>query len=164
MFGVLIFAIYSISAKNKGISELLAQVDRAAETEILVQSIRNLQNDTGEDVGAFNELLLSSDKLIGLIENIEGAGRALGIETKIVSVGEADDDSAPSATAPDEKNEIKQETVQIIIEAEGSWSETLSFLRAMESLPYRIMIEESSMSKGEISWNSRIILSLEVFD
>jgi len=40
----------------------------------------------------------------------------------------------------------------------------MSFLHAIESLPNRVMINESSFYKEDDDWNSIIILSLYSFD
>ena len=153
LLAVLTLGVYSIRVKNKGTSELLNLADETVEREILAQSIRMLQNNAQEDLAAFNNFVLSGDKLVSLIESIEETGRTLGLDTEIVSVGKIED-----------KRSIEPDIIRIVIESQGSWAPILSFLRAIESLPYRVMIDESGLSKVEIGWRSKIILSLHSFD
>lgn len=150
---VLILDTYNIRIQNRETSELFNSADRAAETRTLVQSTRLLQSNAAEDLATFDRMTLSGDKLVPLIESIEGAGRALGLKVNIVSVGSMEN--------------VKSEglnTIRIVLNVQGSWASTLSFLRAIESLPHRVMIEESSFSKEDIGWRSRIILALYSFD
>lgn len=150
---VFTLGIYNIRVENKETRELLDLADHVAEVRILAQSIRMVQNDAEQDLEAFDDLVLSGDKLVSLIESIEGAGRALGLDTNILSVGKIED-----------KKSVEPDVVRIVMETQGPWASTLSFLRAIESLPHRVMIEESSLSKEEVGWRSRIVLSLYSFD
>ncbi|MFZ2763797.1 MAG: hypothetical protein WAX80_02045 [Minisyncoccia bacterium] len=150
---VLVLGVYDIKLKNKETSELLNLADNAAELEILVQSIRAIQSEAGKDLATFDSLVLSESKLVPLIESIEGVGRAVGLDVEIVSVGENEDPGASFA-----------QIVRIVVETRGSWASSLSFLRAVESLPNRVIVDETTLSKQEDGWNSRIVLSLYSFD
>lgn len=150
---VLILGAYNIQLKNKEASEILNLTDEVAETRVLAQSIRIMQNNAGQDLAAFDNLILSGDKLVPLIEGIEGVGRTLGLDINIVSVGKIED-----------KKSVEPDIIRIVMETQGSWAQTFSFLRAIENLPHRVMIEESSLLKGEIGWRLKIILSLYSFN
>ena len=157
---VLILGTYNIQLKNKAASKLLNLADEAAEAKILSQSVRMIQKNAAEDIAAFDSLTLSGDNLVPLIEDIEGAGQTLGLDTKIVSVGKIED-----------KKSVEPDIIRIVMETQGSWAPTLSFLRAIESLPHRVMIDESILSRDEIgpagngaSWRLKIVLSLYSFD
>lgn len=153
LFAVLAFGIYSIRVKDRKTSELLNLADHNAEVGKLARSVRTIQSNAAEDIRAFDSLVLNSDKLVPLIENLEETGRVLGLSTNILSVEKTEDKESPE---PD--------IIRIIIEAQGSWAKTIFFLRAIESLPYRTMIEGSNLSKVEIGWRSKIILSLHSFN
>lgn len=160
LLAVLILGTYNIQLKNKEASELLNLADEVAETKILSQSIRMMQSNSAEDIAAFDSLTLSGDNLVPLIEDIEGAGQTLGLDTKIISVGKIED-----------KKSVEPDIIRIVAETQGPWAPTLSFLRAIESLPHRVMIDESSLSRNEIgpasdgaSWRLKIVLSLYSFD
>ncbi|MEX2013479.1 MAG: hypothetical protein WD897_01000 [Parcubacteria group bacterium] len=150
---ILILGAYNIQLKNKEASELLNLADESAEARTLAQSIRTTQENAVEDLTAFDSLVLSGDRLVPLIDNIERAGRTFGLDTNIVSVAKIED-----------KESIEPDMIQVVMETQGSWAPTLSFLRAIESLPHRVMIEESSLSRVEVGWRSRIVLSLYSFD
>jgi len=150
---IVALGIYDIKVKNKETFKLLNKADSVAETENLAQSIRVIQASAAEDIAAFDNLVLVDDKLVPLIESIEETGRELGLDTNIVSVAKIED-----------KKSVEPDIIRIVVETQGSWAPTLSFLRAIENLPYRVMIDESSLSKGEVDWRLRITLSLYSFD
>lgn len=154
LLATLVFGLYDMRTKNAGISRVINEADQAAETERLIQSIKELQASNSEDLEAFETIVFTSDKLVPLIESIEEAGDKLGLETKIASVSEIED-----------KKSAEPRLIRIVIEAsEGSWGSTLSFLRAVENLPHRIMVEESNLSKEGDSWHLRMTISIHTFD
>jgi Tfp pilus assembly protein PilO len=164
---VLILEIYNIQLKNREASELFNLADNNAKMAVLTQSIRMVQTNSAEDIAAFDKLTLSDANLVSLIENIEATGHVLGLNTNIVSVEKIED-----------KKSAEPDLIRLAIETQGSWAPTLSFLRAIESLPHRVMINESNLSRNEagpasprqggagdgVSWHLKIILSLYSFN
>lgn len=121
--------------------------------QTLARSMRMIQDEAGGVLEAFNKLVLTSDKLVPLIESIEKTGRGLGLDTSILSVAKTENTGSGE---PD--------VARIVIETQGPWAGVLSFLRTVENLPHRVMIEESSFSRAEVGWRSRIVLALYLFD
>lgn len=156
----LILEIYNIQLKNRETSEFFNLVDHDAKVATLTQSIRMIQTNAAEDIAAFDNLTLSDNNLVSLIENIEATGRAFGLVTNIASVEKIED-----------KKSVEPDLIRLAIETQGSWASTLSFLHAIESLPHRIMINELNLSRDEVgpakdgaSWHLKIILSLYSFN
>jgi len=153
VIGIVIFALYNIKNKNQEAFQLQINADETALARQISRSIRLAQNNSSQDLADFDKLLLTSGKLVSLIDNIEKSGRALGLETNIVSVGKAE-----------EKDSGQSNIVSIAIETKGAWVPTLSFIRTIESLPYRVMISRSDLSKVDNEWHLKITLSLHLFD
>ena len=154
LLAALVFGLYDIKTKNIEISRVINEVDQAAETEGLIQSIKEIQNSASEDLEIFETIVFTSDKLVPLIEAIEEAGNKLGLETKIASVSEIED-----------KKSDEPKLIRMVIETSGgSWAATLSFLRAVENLPHRVMVEETNLSKEGESWRLRMTISIHAFD
>ena len=152
LFALLVFGIYDVKGKNEEASRLLNLLDRRAEEESLSFSIRGIQSGIAEDVGKFEELTLSSDNLVGLLEDIEGAGKSLGLATSIVSVEKlSSEEGGPN-------------TIFIELETAGAWARSLAFLESIESLPHRVVMHDVNFSKGVGLWRARITLSLFIFD
>ncbi|KKQ82937.1 MAG: hypothetical protein UT07_C0014G0013 [Parcubacteria group bacterium GW2011_GWB1_38_8] len=152
LFIVLVLGVYIVRLKNNNTSELLNTADNFTETNALVQSIRIAQRSASEDIESFNNFVLSEDKLVPLIESIEEVGRKFGLETDITSVKGTEEEL------------VEPHIISIAVETKGSWVSVMSFLHAIESLPNRVMINESSFYKEDDDWNSIIILSLYSFD
>jgi Tfp pilus assembly protein PilO len=146
------FDIYNIRAENKETSNLLNVADQVAEERVLIQSIKVAQNNAKEDITALNNLVLTTDKLVPTIESIEEAGRALGLEVEIISVAQIANTRAG-----------QPQKINLVIEADGSWSGAISFLYALESLPHRVIIDETNFTKREDGWHARITLALYSF-
>lgn len=153
LLSALVFGIYDIKTKNKKISLLLSEADRTSETGKLAQSIKTIKTNAGEDLTTFDEIVFTNEKLVPLIENIESTGRSFKLETKIVSVGKIED-----------KNAVEPDLIRIVLETQGAWAETFVFLRAIESLPQRVMIDDSSLSEVDVNWRLRMTLAIHSFD
>ena len=153
LVAVIVLGIYDMRAKNKETSRLLNLADEAAQIEVTAQSIRATQNDAGLDLETFDSLILSSDRLVTLIEDVEDVGRRLDLGIETLSVVEVNDSGSKGSR-----------TVRIVMETDGSWSSTLSFIRAVENLPHRVLIDETSLTKKEDGWNLRMAFSLYLFD
>ncbi len=152
LLGFLGFDLYNIRAKNDTTSKLLTLADQEAEEKILVQSIRLIQNNAREDIEAFEGIVLSDDGVVRMIESVERAGQSLGLETEIISVEKTGEETLDNP-----------QKIRLVIESNGLWAATFSYLRAIESLPHRVMIEKVDFSKGKDVWHSRIALSLYLF-
>lgn len=150
---VLVWEFYNIWLQNKNASELISLADHDAQMERLSQSIRVMQSSAAEDLQMFNNLVLSDDKLVTFIENIEDTGKTFDLDTNIVSVEKIED-----------KKAVEPNIIRIVMETKGAWSSSVSFLRAIESLPYRVNIDELNLSKNENNWHSKLVLSFYSFD
>ncbi|MEK7461623.1 MAG: hypothetical protein AAB586_00945 [Patescibacteria group bacterium] len=150
---LLIWEVYNIRLQNKNASELISVADNDARIENLSQSIRVMQSSAAEDLKKFDDLVLSGDKLVSFIENIEGTSKIFGLDTNIVSVEKIED-----------KQAVEPDAIRIVMETKGAWSSSASFLRTIESLPYRVKIDGLNLSKDENDWHLKIILSFYTFD
>lgn len=154
LLALLVFGVWSMRDKNRDAYELTHLVEDASAAEALLQHVRSIRNSSAEDIAILEALILRESGLVALMENIQGTGRALGLETDIVSVSE---------TETSGESDLVQ--IRIAIETRGSWAGNLSFLRALESLPHRVMMEDTSIRKeDETGWVSHIVLLLYVFN
>ena len=146
-----ISSIYSIRGKNNETSKLLNTSREADTIEVRAKAVRALRSELTEEFEIFKELVLSEDKIVDLIEIIEGAGVSLGVETKVVSVAKVE-----------AKNQSAK-IIKMIVETNGSWALTLAMSQALESLPYKVTVEEVSINKEGSEWSSRTALLLNYF-
>ena len=152
LLGLGMWAFFIIQSENRETSRLLNEVSQAVENESKIKSIEQVRNTASADIEMFESFILTDDRIVSAIEKIESAGRALGLETEIVSVDNV-------------SNEVEEnpQKIHLVVEAEGSWSESFSFLKAVENLPYKISLEDVSLVKTSTAWQSKITLSLYSF-
>ncbi len=153
LLSVIVFGIYDIRSKNQETSLLINEARQVTEVGGLTQSIKTIQANSRKDIIAFDELVFTNDKLVSLIESIEEKGRGLKLDTSIVSV-ERKEGESPS----------EPDLIRMVVEAEGSWSSASAFLHALESLPYRVMIDESRLIQNQEGWHLKVAFSIHSFD
>ncbi len=147
-----LFNIYKIRKQNEETSLLLTQVEEMAGESASAQAIRSSRNKASEEIERFESIALTEDKLVSTLESIESIGKALSLTTDIVSV---------------EKEEVTSGNhykVSLLVETEGEWSSSLQFLKALESIPNRVLVDEVHFEKEEDVWTSRIGISLYIFN
>jgi hypothetical protein len=152
LFGVLSMGFYKIRIKNEETYKLLNTVSQADQAEILAQTIEAARTKAALDLETLNKLTFEEAKTVSLIEDVEQAGRDLGVRTQINAVNKT---SLP--------NSPELELFKMTIEARGTWQNTFSYLKALESLPYRIVMENTNLKKEENEWVLRIVMGLHSF-
>lgn len=149
MVCLFVLDIYHIRSENKETSRILLEAEKAANEESLAQSVRSFQNTASSELLELDTIAVSDKNLILALEKIESISNRLGLSSEIKAVDELEEG---------------EPRVRITLESTGSWSGIYSLLRAIESLPYRVMLEKSTLSDGELGWQSTITLSLYLFN
>jgi len=133
--GIIFFGFNYIKNKSISTSDTIRKVEESSNNSILVQSINSTGSNSANELDKLENLALSQEKLVNFIETLEGLGRSMNLNINIVSV---DSEPGKSVDNPDK--------IHFRIEASGSWSGTMQFLHALESLPYRTMINNSNLT------------------
>jgi hypothetical protein len=158
LIGILSYGIYEMRSKNQKTFVLLQEADKIATEDLLYQSIRSVRSSIREDLSQFDEVVLTEEKVVPLIERIENAGRTLGLETKIASVSLLKVEGNLPALPTDNPKKVR-----LIIETKGSRGNSMDFLSALESLPHRVIVDEASLTLEEGGWRTRTSLSVYAF-
>lgn len=151
LLGLALLDLRKVVVENREASSLALTAEEKGREEAVVQSVKVLRQRSGEVVEEFERLTLTNEALVPTIELIESGGRSLGLAVEIASVEKSGGAGEPSK-------------VRLVIETKGAWSGTLSFLRAVESLPHRVMIENVYFTKEGGQWRSSIAVSLYSFN
>ncbi len=155
-FALLAFITFSIWKVGKENAETARLANLLEESEVrtnTLQSIQALQISLGSEIEAFEKLTLTNERLVPLIESIENVGRTLKLDLSILSVEKkegVEGDAFPK--------------IRITIDAQGAWNGVFSLVEAIETLPYRVMIERVTLIKKDLDWSTMIILSLHSFN
>lgn len=150
---LLVVDVWKMNKENAETARLMAlsaEVEAKANT---AQTIHSLQTSASEEVRAFENLTLTNERLVPLIESVESVGRALGLDLEITSVEKKQ-----------EGEDAGPQRIRMVVEASGTWSGVFSLVKAVEALPHRVMLENVTLTKGEDDWNTMISLSLYSFN
>lgn len=153
LLAVLIFDVRKMSRENAEIARLVTLSRESEAKANAAQAIRSMQISASEDIKDFENLTLTNERLVPLIESVESVGRALNLDLEIVSVEKKveGDGAGP-------------QRIRMVIEASGGWDGTFLLLKAIEALPHRVMLENVTLSKGDESWGATVTLSLYSFN
>lgn len=149
---LLVFDYLNIRAESREIARLESLSGETEQREAAARALRALQTSAGGEIEAFENLTLSNESLVPFIESIEEMGRALDLDIKIASVEKKDE------------GEGGTQRIRMVIQAEGGWRGIFTLLKAVESLPYRVMIENVSQTQSDFAWSETITLSLHSFN
>lgn len=140
-----------IKNENLETTQILIASGATEKAQREAQTIRNIQISAADDLEAFEKIILTDEKLVPLIENIEETSRILRLDLEITSVEKS------------LESEGEPQIIRMAINVEGAWSDIYNFLKAIESLPYRIMIEQVSLEKSGTKWSETLSFSIHSF-
>jgi hypothetical protein len=152
LLGALVYGTYRINGYVIKTEEMLRLADESVQADILAHALRVLQNESSQELTALEDFTLSESELVLFVENVEATGRELALETEIASIIKTED-----------KKGIEPTIIKLTVETTGSWSNSVTFLRAIENMPYRLIIDEASLDKEEQHWRTRVVMSVHLF-
>jgi Tfp pilus assembly protein PilO len=96
------------------------------------ESLRDLVEESGDDIDTLMKRIIPSNGTVNFIEIIESFARNNGITVAIDTVKEI------------ELNPLSEtyESLELIFSTEGSWRSTHHFIELIESLPYKVTINQ----------------------
>jgi hypothetical protein len=153
LLGLLSFNIYRVYSQNRATAQFLEEANQKAIEDNLISSVRKLKAGAAPDIEAFETLVFTSDKIIEAIEKLELLGRSLTVEVEITHVEEVE-------KLPDTDGK----GLRVALNAQGSWAGLFTWLKALESLPYRVMFDQVNFSKQEGGWRVTAVMFIPTFD
>lgn len=155
VFGLFFFTITGIKNKNENITKLQNELlDHASESKYLA-SIQNIVSKANISIEQINSSILSSDSNVVIIETIEQIATKNGLEITIDSIAVED----LVATKDSDMT-----TLKIRVKTNGKWIQTYNFISELESLPYQINVEKSSLITGAEAGDLKDRLWQNVFE
>ncbi len=130
----LYFYIHSMHNKINNINQEIAFQERIQSQEA---SLKFLAKDIAPNLETLESYVISSEDDIEFIKYLENLGKEEGVNLKIVSATES------------EENEFKKIVFQVMIE--GSWSRTIHFVDLLESIPYKMVVQEVRLEQLDAS-------------
>lgn len=149
--GLVAYLLVMIQRRDAEASSLAADIQAQTIRETRLRSLKRTIAGTDQIRGSLDRYLVSADGVVGFIEDIENLGSVSGVSLEISSVG----------LKPMEGRE-DFEWLTLAISMSGSWSETTNALALIESLPYRVLIDDFSIIRGDAEnrslWSERIVI------
>lgn len=148
LLAVLVYGLYKIRVQSEEVVSLESQAESLGQMDNVAQSVRSIKNSSGTDLAGLDNLIVSQKKVVSFIEMIESLGGSMGLETHTLSVN------------------TDETTVRIALETDGPWARSMGFIRALENLPYKITLDETTMASNLESeeWHTNITIILPFFD
>lgn len=134
--GFYAFVLWSIQAKNEKVVEVLGQVNEDMKKDESLRAVKISLEENKDFISQIDSFFVPEDGVANFIASLESLGRASSVELSIASV-EIQPNSA--------KNDFK-EGLNIRIETSGSWFNTFYLLSVIENLPYKIDINQVSLT------------------
>jgi len=148
LLAVLIFGLYKIRLQSEESVSLEGRAASLGQMDNVAQSVRSIKNSSGVDLSKLDDLIVSQKKVVSFIEMIENLGGSMNLLTHTLSVN------------------TDETMVRIALETDGSWTRSMNFIQALESLPYKVTLDETTMSYNAESkeWHTNIVIILPFFD
>jgi hypothetical protein len=141
--GVGVFMLYvaysEIRSMNEEISLLKSDIDNETRRINEERDLKIALADTSKDREMLNGYFVREDQIVPFVESIESVGTKFGVKVKIVSISDGGD----------VKN--TEESLDLKINFNGSWSSVMNFLEYLENLPYKSHIDNVVFSIFESS-------------
>jgi hypothetical protein len=140
--GIYYFVYRDIKTKNEHISSLTQQLDfQSGRQEYLLSTQRMIQN-LNSDMEKINNSIIGTDGDVTFIEDLENRAKNNGLEIEIESLA-VEEDKAFSASGVT--------TLKLKAKTKGNWSGTYTFLSTLESLPFKIKVNNFALKNDTSS-------------
>lgn len=153
-----------IKIKNEHISSMLNDADRDIKRDEFLLKTRLILNDNAESISKLDEYFVQRDEAPRFIESIENLARSLGVDLNVAFV---------SVEAETRNKDDFKELLKMRVEVVGSWGRVMTFISALENLPFRILVQSVNVSsektqedlffenaQGASSWKGNIEFSV----
>lgn len=138
---VLIYFVYlDIKAKNEKISLVEQELASKNNRYDYLVSMQKLVQDIEPDIKKIDESIISKSADVDFIENLEALARSRDLTIQIFSLNLVADSKLSSSTVS---------TLKIKAKAEGSWASVYTFLSELESLPFKVKINQFSIISND---------------
>jgi len=131
------FLFRDVKAKNEHISSLVNQIEAEQSEENLQDSIKTLVAETTPLREKLANYFIGQEAAVSFLELLEQIGREVGATVEITSV------------APSDIQQEDVESLRLMLQVTGEWSEVVRFIGLIELLPFEGKIEQVVVFKTE---------------
>lgn len=153
-FGVCLFIYLEINNTKEKVILLSREVIEKNQKNNELEAIRRNLKATLSDNARLASFFVPHDSVADFIQTAETLGKKSGL---IISTKKVESESSV------ELDQFDKEILSIIMDTEGSWSDTMQFIGLLSNLPYKISISslvleslDKSEKKGGAGWQGSI--------
>lgn len=140
LFGSFVF--WNVQKINKETVSLTREAALNTKREMALGSVEKMLNDTRPSINSLETFFVGTDSVVVFIERVENLARDVGV--KLVTQNVAEDDAGFS------KEDFKK-SLKLKVSVSGSWKNILKLVALLENLPYKISLNNITISSdGEI--------------
>lgn len=142
------FLFALIKSKNEKVSLFSQEIDLYLERESMRRTTEKTAEELSEKIQKLDSYFLHKDEVVPFIESIESAGSKSGVVVNIASVGVIGPQIVESASVGGSADGKKDETLELRLDARGSWGNVVNFVSYIENLPYKVSVERAVFHRG----------------
>lgn len=135
---LLIFILISIHNNRQAAAELAKKIEEQNLQTNQAENILSLLERTKESQAFLNSYFISDGDIVKAIETIENTGDKADFPVTISGLSADDSSNLPIGTI----NKVKAR-----LDGKGSWKGALTFLSALEALPYKMSLSNISLKR-----------------
>lgn len=149
----LVGVYYFLENRTAEAAQLGGRVDSVQNRQQRESTLNKLVDDTAEARETLDEFFVQPNEAARFITTIEGLAKETGVQLEIGNVsiqssqsgGATEDDTSGDAT---EKTDNMFENLELTLQANGSWQQTIHFVRMLELLPKQTKINSVSIEQS----------------
>ncbi|HVT75168.1 MAG TPA: type 4a pilus biogenesis protein PilO [Candidatus Paceibacterota bacterium] len=132
------FVAYKSYGMKADIASISANATSAAANDAYLISLKDALRDSKDELAEIDRRFITKDGIPAFIDSIEQSAQAYDVKADLSAL---DIDESGDASLP--------RPLTFHMTGSGGWKEVVSFLSAVESMPYALRIEDVSLGKGQ---------------
>lgn len=136
--GYIFFTNYIAGLTDKT-SALKSDIDLNQIKYFRLESLRKATENTSDQKQKITDLFVSTNKAVDFIGEVEGLAKASNLSYSTKSIENSDAGNL---------SEQNKDLLTITISTTGSWSNTIKFIRLIETLPYSVKVESVDLTSA----------------
>jgi hypothetical protein len=128
------YEFYAIHTEKLASAELESRIQGERATSATLESLRAIQVNNTAELDKIDSIVIARENPVPFLDIIEKTAKRFNLELRVGSV-----------TVTEGKGS-RDDTLSVMLETEGSWKQTIAFVHAIESLPYRVLVDDMSIT------------------
>jgi Tfp pilus assembly protein PilO len=138
VWGLYSVVFWQIRAQTQNVSVLSSEAENETKKDETLRIIKTSLSESGNDILLLDSYFVSQEEVDDFIGSMETLGKDMGVNLSVGSV----------AVEPDKGKDDFKEFLRLKVGINGPWANVIDFLSALENLPYKVRLDQVSVSLG----------------